>query len=217
MGGQSCYCPAFGMSSSSDRAGPVTAIGEQVVPPEDAKTDVDLMARVAARDPDSERALLERVGGRVRRITRLLCGSPADSDDAAQSALIEILRSAGTFRVGTSLERWADTIAVRTTLRAARRERERKHLLARWLLPGMQPWGDGFVSPSEAVGLDGFLDRLAPDRRRALVLHHALDYTVDEIAELTGAPPGTVKDRLVSARKQLRLLLERDARRRGGS
>jgi RNA polymerase sigma-70 factor (ECF subfamily) len=153
--------------------------------------------------------LLERIGGRVRRVTGLLCGSAADSDDAAQSALIEILRSAGSFRVGTSLERWAETVAARTTLRAARRERERKNLLSRWLLPGALPWGPAPSSSSEAVGLDAFLGRLSPDRRRAFVLHHALDYTVDEISAITGAPPGTVKDRLVSARKQLRRMLER--------
>jgi len=203
------------MSSSSDRAAPSGAIEERVVPPDNAKTDVDLMARVASKDPESERVLLERVGGRVRRITGLLCGSRADSDDAAQGALIEILKSAGSFRLGTSLERWVDTIAVRTTLRSVRRERERKNLLSRWLSPGTQPWGGDFVPATEAVGLDAFLDRLSPDRRRAFVLHHALDYTVDEIAELTGAPPGTVKDRLVSARKQLRRMLERTSRRAG--
>ena len=197
------------MSSFSDRDGTPGSMKGGVVPSENAQTDVELMARVAAKDPVSERQLLERIGGRVRRLTGLLCGSPADKDDAAQSALIEILRSAGSFRVGTSLERWAETVAARTTLRAARRERERKNLLTRWLLPGTLPWGGMASSTSEAVGLDTFLGRLSPDRRRAFVLHHALDYTVDEISELTGAPPGTVKDRLVSARKQLRRMLER--------
>jgi DNA-directed RNA polymerase specialized sigma24 family protein len=53
----------------------------------------------------------------------------------------------------------------------------------------------------------------------AFVLRHLAEYSVEEIAELTGAPPGTVKDRLVSARKQLRTWLRRDAanRRRGGA
>jgi RNA polymerase sigma factor (sigma-70 family) len=54
---------------------------------------------------------------------------------------------------------------------------------------------------------------LSDDRRRAFVLHHALDLSVQEIAELTGVPAGTVKDRLVTARKQLRTLLERESTR----
>jgi DNA-directed RNA polymerase specialized sigma24 family protein len=45
------------------------------------------------------------------------------------------------------------------------------------------------------------------------VLHHALGYTIEEIAELSEAPVGTVKDRLVTARRELRAMLERDVRR----
>ena len=41
----------------------------------------------------------------------------------------------------------------------------------------------------------------------------ALGYTIEEIAELTDAPVGTVKDRLVVARRELRSMLEREARR----
>ena len=37
-------------------------------------------------------------------------------------------------------------------------------------------------------------------------------YTVDEIAGLTQVPRGTVKDRLVAAKKQLRKMIERDVR-----
>ena len=36
-------------------------------------------------------------------------------------------------------------------------------------------------------------------------------FSVQEIAELTNVPTGTVKDRLVTARKQLRALLERES------
>lgn len=176
---------------------------ERVTTSPDTQADVKLMAAVAAKDPAAERELALRVGTRVRRITGLLCQSAADADDAAQTALIEILRSAGGFRFATSLERWAERIAVRTTLRTARKERGRRNLIERWLL------GPGTISEPnpERVALDTLLSRLSADRRRAFVLHHALDYTVEEIAELTATPPGTVKDRLVSARKQLRRLL----------
>jgi len=177
------------------------------------------MAAVAAKDPVAERALVTRLGPRVRRVTRLLSRSTADADDAAQLALIEILRSADGFRVGTSLERWAERITARTTLRSSRRERDRKSLLERWLTHDTQPWG-GPISQAggEQAGLDELLECLSPDSRQALVLHHALEYSVEEIAKLTGTRMGTVKDRLVSARKKLRKLLERDARRlqRGG-
>lgn len=170
---------------------------------------MELMARVAARDPAGQRALVERLAGRIRKLAGLLCRSAADADDAAQLALIEILRSAKGFRFATSLERWAERITLRVTLQTARRERLRRGLLQRWLPADVQPWGSSATQPSaDQIGLDALLQRLTVERHHAFVLHHALDYTVEEISDLTGAPIGTVKDRLVTARKQLRRLLE---------
>ncbi len=171
------------------------------------------MGAVAANDEVAQRQLVERLGPRVRRLCRLLCRSHADADDAAQLALIEILKSASGFRVEASLERWTDRITARTALRLNRRERSRAQLLERWLSPGALPWGTPLASTlGVAPGLDAFLTQLSSQRREAFVLRHALEYSVDEIAELTDTPRGTVKDRLVSARKQLRKLIARDAR-----
>ncbi|HVY25629.1 MAG TPA: sigma-70 family RNA polymerase sigma factor [Polyangiaceae bacterium] len=153
--------------------------------------------------------MVERLARRVRKVAGLLCRSAADADDAAQLALIEILRTAQGFRVATSLERWAERITVRATLQTARRERSRRGLLERWLPADVQPWGGSAIQPAiDQIGLDALLERLSSDRYQVFVLHHALDYTVEEISELTGAPVGTVKDRLVTARKQLRRLLD---------
>ena len=206
--------------TSSDRPGQVKGIGDRVeslVTLPEAQADVELMAAVAAQDPSAQRAVAQRLAPRVRKVAGLLCRSAADADDAAQAALIEILRCAASFRVATSLERWAEQVTVRTTLRTARRERSRRGLLERWVPEGLLPWGAPAVQNAvEEVTLDTLFKRLSHDRFHAFVLHHALDYTVDEIADLTGAPVGTIKDRLVMARKQLRKLLRAEARMSGG-
>jgi len=188
--------------------------------PSQSSRDLKLMAAVAARDSQAQAELVLRLSARVRRLTRLLCRADADADDAAQMALLEILRSAPSFRTDTSLERWADRITSRVTFRLARRERQRRGLFQRWFSPGLAFFGEGaFVPPGDDLGIDALLDRLSDERRTAFVLRHLAEYSVEEIAELTGAPPGTVKDRLVSARKQLRSWLRRDAasQRRGGA
>ena len=176
--------------------------------------DVALMAAVAARDTRAQRALVDRLGARVRRVAGLLCASAADADDAAQASMLEILQSAESFRSATSLKRWADRITVRTTLRLHRRESRRRNQLARWLSPGVVPWGNAAVrGPGERIGIDALLDQLSDDRRTAFVLRHALEYTIEEIADLTATPLGTVKDRLVAGRKVLKRIIERDAQR----
>lgn len=177
------------------------------------QSDLALMSAVAERDAAAQTALVERLSTRVLRVSRLLCRSQADAEDAAQLALLEILRSAERFRVEASLERWADRITARTALRVNKRERQRAQLLERWLSPGRFPWGTPLHTSGEgSAGVDAYLTRLSPKRREAFILRHALEYSVDEIADLTGAPPGTVKDRLVNARKQLRKMLEREER-----
>ena len=45
----------------------------------------------------------------------------------------------------------------------------------------------------------------------ALALHCVLGFTIAEIAEATGAPPNTVRGRLVSAKQTLRSVLADDA------
>jgi RNA polymerase sigma-70 factor (ECF subfamily) len=170
------------------------------------------MAAVAARDSRAQRALVERVQNRVRRVVRLLGTSFPDADDAAQTSILEILQSAEGFRSPLSLMRWVDRITVRTTLRLHGRELRRRKHLARWLAPGVLPWGNAAATaPGERIGIDALLNRLSDDRRTAVVLRHALDYTVEEIAELTASPVGTVKDRLVTGRKVLRRTIEREA------
>lgn len=168
------------------------------------------MQRVAAGDPHAQRLLALRLAPRVQQLAdRLLAGHP-DAEDAAQIALVEILKAAHGYAERARVERWADRIAARTILRYAREQRRR------WIVrsgadveelpvPSVTPLAD--ETPHR---LSAYLAKLPPNRREVLVLKHALDYTTEEIAELVEVPVGTVKDRLVAARKQLRKLIQRD-------
>lgn len=208
------------LTHCSDRSRPLTPIYASVTVPLTSRpageTDLALMAAVAEKNADAQRVVVNRLAGRVARVTALLCGSRADADDAAQLSLIEILTSAKAFRRDTSLEGWADRITARTALRQIRRERQHQGYLLRWVPPGWLPWGR---VPREAAGdrftLEELLSRLSPARREVFVLRHALGFSVQEIGEITGTSKGTIKDRLVASRKQLRRLLEREARRHG--
>lgn len=174
--------------------------------------DLRLMTLVANGDRRAQRVLVHRLEGRVRRIAQRLIGSGPDADDASQIALIEILRSAHTFREEASVERWSGRIAARTVLRHIR---EKRRGLA-MVVPLSDADDMASVPPPENPDedtprkLQEYLDRLTDQRREALVLKHALGHTTEEIAELTGVPVGTVKDRLIAGRKQLRKMIQRD-------
>lgn len=180
-----------------------------------AQSDLALMKLVAGGDAHAQRVLAHRLAPRVQRVARRLLANRADADDAAQVALMEILRSAQSYREEASIERWADRIAVRTSLRQVREQRRRG-----WLLGSSNNDAEDLrpTEPTEPTHeetprpLEEYLNELPKARREVLVLKHALGYSTDEIAELVDKPVGTIKDRLVAARKQIRRSIMRELR-----
>lgn len=133
--------------------------------------------------------------------------------------MLEILRSADSYRADGAFDGWADRIAVRTTLRLARQRRVRGLRIGEDE-PDALPADPPEASMREGLPRDvvDYLGELPETRRTALVLRHVLGYSIEEIAELTGVSPNTVKDRLLAARDQMRKQVRRDiatGKRRG--
>jgi len=168
--------------------------------PHDAATESDLerVGRAARGEPQAQAWLLQQVLPRVRRVTRALLGTAADADDAAQLALLAILRSASTYRGEASLAAWAKRIAVRTTLRYLAGERRTPSAPVASEPDGEELAAADPTNPSEALARDvrEYLDELPEAQRTAILLQHALGHSVEEIAALTGVSPDTVKGRL---------------------
>lgn len=170
--------------------------------------DEEIALAVAAGrgDPSARRALVERVLDRTRRVVRYLVGSKIDADDVVQIALLQILGSARAYRGECSLEFFATRIAVRVAMRELRRWRRRERPTD--VVDSSAATGPG---ADEEAGLRRLrarlaaqLGKLSPERREAVVLHHVEGYGLPEIAEISGAPLNTVRDRLRIGRRQLR-------------
>jgi RNA polymerase sigma-70 factor (ECF subfamily) len=168
--------------------------------------DVRLMELVAQGDPRARNMMAMRLCGRVRRIERALLPDLAGADDAAQEALVAIIGAAKNYRGESSLERWADRIAVRVGLKVRRRERrlEAAPAVEIAVLP------DAGLRERLPRPLTDYLGELPIRERRALFLKHALGYTVPEIAELTQTAHSTVKFWLTNAMKRVRKSIRRD-------
>ncbi len=168
-----------------------------------------LVSRAGAGDLAAQEHLVALLRRRVRTISRAILGHPQDAEDAAQCILLEILKSAPTYR-GDSLNAWADRIAVRTAIRHARQRRVRAaRAEAEVEVVALVADESGFESSLPRPILE-YLSELPEARRTALVLRHVLEYSVAEIAEITGASPNTVKDRLLQARRQVRQAIRRE-------
>lgn len=173
-------------------------------------SDLERMRRAGAGDPEAQAWLMTHVISRVRRIARTFLRSAADADDAAQLGLLAILESASSYRGEATVEAWARRVAVRTILRYARQQRREGAPVAPEsaiddeiaLAPHQPPFE---ALPREARA---YLDELPEAQRTAILLHHALDHSIEEIAGMTEVSPDTVKSRLRlgigALRKQVR-------------
>lgn len=172
--------------------------------------DLERMRRAGAGDPAAQAWLMTHVIPRVRRIARAFLRSSADADDAAQLALLAILESASTYRGEAAVEAWARRIAVRTILRYVKQRRRDGAPVAPESAIDEEIAQAPHQPPFEALPREAraYLDALPEAQRDVILLHHALDYSIEEIAGMTDVSPDTVKSRLRlgigALRKQVR-------------
>jgi len=179
--------------------------------------DADLaLARAATQgDVAARRQVADRLLDRTRITVRCLVGPDPDADDIVQLCLIRVLRSLGTYEGRSRLEHWADRIVVRRALRLVQRARPRRRREVQLEEPPEQGTAPGELEDRLTRQeiwrrLAHQLQRLTPERRVVVLLRLVHDHPVAEIAEITGAPLNTVRDRLRVGRKQLRKMIAGD-------
>lgn len=139
-------------------------------------------------------ALVDELMPYVGRICRAI--APDRGEDAAQEALITILRKLRQLRDPEALRPWARRIAVREAVRAARRSRERAEQ------PPVEVPAPG--NPALGVEIRDQLGRMEPEQRAVLVLRDLEGLSERDAAALLDVAPGTVKSRLHRARSRFR-------------
>jgi RNA polymerase sigma-70 factor (ECF subfamily) len=69
---------------------------------------------------------------------------------------------------------------------------------------------DLLISQEKEKEFMNLLNRLPPPQRSVLLLYFIEDFSIEQIADITGAAVGTVKSRLHYAKKALRKLMEKE-------
>ena len=160
--------------------------------------------------PGDREAMLREVQPLVVRTARLIVGSgSAVAEEAAQEALLAIWRGSGVPGERRALRAWAATIATRTALRYAKRERR-----LGWPLRDRADADDVARSRAAAaadlVELKDAFARLPPKQRAVAVLRLYTGLSEAETAAAVGCSVGTVKSQLHDARRALRRHLDPD-------
>lgn len=179
--------------------------------------DHALVQAAAGGDRQALDTLLRRHYDRIFAVCRRITGNDADAADAAQDALISIVRSIGRFDGRASFSTWAYRIATNASLDELRRRRRRPTVIDDrndWRPEGSEAQ---IVDPEAGPRIEAIADRMAIDAALAqlpetfrvpLVLRDVGDLEYAEIAETLDVPVGTVKSRIARGRAQLIELLD---------
>lgn len=165
------------------------------------RSDQELLSAIAERDDEAFRELYERhAPWLILRLSRRF-SDPTVVDEVVQDTFFAVWRGARDYTGRGEVAAWIWGIGNRRLIDRLRRTR-RVPLLAR--LESEPSAEDRVLLGVEHGDLAGALERLSPELR-AVIQATVLDgLTTREAGRLLGLPQGTVKTRLMRARRELR-------------
>jgi RNA polymerase sigma-70 factor (ECF subfamily) len=178
-----------------------------------AAADDDLVARLREGDRRAIEEAYVAHHAAIRGFARRLVGDSAAAEDIVHEAFVALPRAIRRFRGEGSLRAFLIGVAANHSRRhvrsAMRRRRATERLAAREEMKVKTVDATSeLINRQLANRLWAALDELPIDQRVAFVLCEAEQRTSVEVAEIVGAPEGTVRTRLFHAKRKLRELLE---------
>ncbi len=169
--------------------------------------------QTALGDLQASGVVLRRVYPRISEVVQSVVGSSHNLDDITQLAAVEVFRCLDRYHGRGSIEAWAAKIAYRKAVRVLKREWKKKKVVIpledRDFEDGNTPNPEESMSREQLLNL--FLSKIRDiplKRRMPLILHLVHGYTIREVSELTKASVNTTKDRLKTATRELRIIVE---------
>ena len=186
-------------------------------PAEDTGRDLDLiglLARVARGDHRAFELVYGELAGPVYGVVRQVLRDPAQSEEIAQEALLEIWRTASRFDPAKgSPAAWALTIAHRRAVDRVRSENSsarREERAAANLTGEYDDVAEVVAATLDRQRVRRCLDGLTELQRESIKLAYYGGYSYPQVAQLLGVALGTVKTRIRDGLIRMRDCLEVD-------
>ncbi|HJQ33447.1 MAG TPA: sigma-70 family RNA polymerase sigma factor [Pyrinomonadaceae bacterium] len=182
-------------------------------------TDEQLVERALAGDGDAFGEVVRRWERKIYALAYGITGSVEEARDAAQETFISAYRNLQGFRGEAKVSSWLHRIAVNQCISRQRRARVRAEtgIEDEEKAPALRLVAKGALgSPAHAAeskqraeAVRRAVAALPRELREVVLLKEFEELTFQEIADALGIPLSTVKGRLYTALRQLRLRLER--------
>lgn len=184
-----------------------------------ATSDEQIVERALAGDTEAFGELVRRWERPIFALSFGMLGSAEDARDATQETFLAAFRNLRGFRGEAKVSSWLHRIAVNQCITRQRRARVRPET-------ALEADADGkiqapqLVAPAQASparraerrerneAVRRAVNALPAELREVIVMKEFEELTFQQIAETLGIPLSTVKSRLYTALKQLRMRLE---------
>lgn len=171
--------------------------------------DAALLTAIAAGDKRALRTLYARHHVRLFRFLVRLTDDPASAEELLSDVFLDVWRQAGRYEGRSQVSTWLIGIARNKAL-SARRRRTTEPLDEETAMLIEDPADNPEVTLAKretSAILNDCLAELSAAHREIVDLVYYHGKTIEEVAEIVGAPQNTVKTRMFYARKRLAELM----------
>lgn len=173
------------------------------------QSDETLLAAIAQGDINAFEQLHLRYFPKFMHFAKRIADSHEAAEEVANDTLMTVWRTADRFEGRSKPSTWMFGIAYRMALK----QRQKLVLRRKDVELDEGLIGDGTDAADAvilATDLANALKQLTPELRAVVELTYYNGYLYTEIAEILGCPVGTVKTRMMTARRRLRAMLSEE-------
>jgi RNA polymerase sigma-70 factor (ECF subfamily) len=167
----------------------------------------------AARAGDERgfEAIMRATEARLARLAWRILGDRGEVEEALQETFLRLFRALERYDERHELTAWLYRIAVNVCRDALRRRRRRRIFAplveAMGLSSGEPSTAERLARRSEADRLERLIAALPPKQRLAVLLRDVEELPTEQVAEILGSSPATVRVQVSKARVKLRAAL----------
>lgn len=179
----------------------------------------DVLQQCLKKDRKAQRQLFHFYKQKVHDLVFKSLGPRFDTDDVIQQVFIELFKSLSYFKGDSSLDTWVYRISLKvctTQLRKKYRKRQPQIAYDSQQADAEIDTQNADAGPCRemeqkelAGAIYAALDKMDAEKRMTVVMYEMEGKSLEEIAQVSQVPLGTVKSRLFHGRKMLEKLLKR--------
>jgi RNA polymerase sigma-70 factor (ECF subfamily) len=187
--------------------------------------DAEIIRRVRAGDSEAFGTLVEKYGGRIRRLVRGFIRNEKDAEDVVQDSFVKAFARLDRFDGRSAFFTWLYRIAANTSMDHNKKVRRRPAPLSIEASREDEEGRGGITPPARGPSplqgamtgelrrkIDEAMAALPDIYREVIVLREMEGLSYDDMSRALGVSRGTIESRLFRARERLRARLVHEMR-----